>query len=93
MAGSKNIIGKVLSSPKDKVEADNNKKVEPKKPILMTRRELTDPFGSDEEDAVEPLNDNKTDAVIMNGNKESDQKEESKDLPKPNIVNLDFPII
>lgn len=90
LASSKNIIGKVLS-PKDKSDGDNNKKVD-KKPILMTRRELTDPFGSDDEDTPEvPANDNKCnqsktpengELPVLNGNKEGDE------LPKPNLVRI-----
>ncbi|XP_044729052.1 EH domain-binding protein 1 isoform X2 [Chrysoperla carnea] len=50
---SKNILGKVLSPTKDKLlqKRDSIPKVDNKnRPILMTRRQLTDPFGSDEEE-------------------------------------------
>lgn len=57
LSGSKHLLGKVLSPTKDKLTAasqanhNNVVVVAPKeKPILMTRRELTDPFGSDDED-------------------------------------------
>lgn len=57
LSSSKNILGKVLSPSKDKItqkdsvkKIEKMEKVEIKKPILMTRRELTDPFGSDDED-------------------------------------------
>lgn len=55
LSGSKNLIGKVLSPTRDKSPAQsmNNgsyTQTDPEKPLLMTRRELTDPFGSDEED-------------------------------------------
>lgn len=89
LASSKNIIGKVLSPPKDN-KVEENKKAESKKPMLMTRRELTDPFGSDEEDNPDIAIDNsvmnnKTNCdVLVNGdNSESGQ---AKDLPKPNPV-------
>ena len=56
LSGSKNLIGKVLSPTKEKSppQSMNNgsyTQTDPEKPqILMTRRELTDPFGSDEEE-------------------------------------------
>lgn len=54
LAGSKSILGKVLSPTKEKFNnrekskspVDSNQQ----RPILMTRRQLTDPFGSDDED-------------------------------------------
>lgn len=99
----KNIINKVIPSPvKDKQEIkkeekkQEEKKEETKKPILMTRRELTDPFGSDDED-TSPVQNCVTDSKIVevNGdinnkldigdNKESDKKDDLfTDLPKPN---------
>lgn len=54
LSSSKNILGKVLSPAKDKLITNQNGNKKPdKKPPLMTRRELTDPFGSDEEEEVE----------------------------------------
>lgn len=55
LSGSKNFIGKVLSPTKDKspppsMNNGSYTQTDPEKPILMTRRELTDPFGSDEEE-------------------------------------------
>lgn len=56
LTGSKNLLGKVLSPVKDKntiatsTVGQNNQAPPKEKPILMTRRELTDPFGSDDED-------------------------------------------
>lgn len=59
----------------------------------MTRRELTDPFGSDdEEETVEPLKDNKSvsepNGAVINGSNPPSEKTEDlfADLPKPNIV-------
>ncbi|KAF5289663.1 hypothetical protein FQR65_LT11780 [Abscondita terminalis] len=85
LASSKNILGKVLSPSKDKLGQNvNNKKAEVKKPILMTRRELCDPFGSDDED--EPISNDK---VEINGlcehqfDKDSEQK--GSELPIPNV--------
>lgn len=58
LAGSKNLIGKVLSparekSPPQSMSNGSYTQTDPEKQqptLLMTRRELTDPFGSDEED-------------------------------------------
>lgn len=63
LSGSKHLLGKVLSPTKDKnigqvsngqqsptITPTNNGPSAKEKPILMTRRELTDPFGSDDED-------------------------------------------
>lgn len=56
LSGSKHLLGKVLSPSKDRntfvpTPINNHNATAPKeKPILMTRRELTDPFGSDDED-------------------------------------------
>lgn len=96
---------KVLSSPtKEKLpqlpkKADEQKTVQEdkklSKPILMTRRELTDPFGSDDEE--EPLQketprDTKVveiNGTILNGNDLSPKENKDTvftDLPKPNIV-------
>lgn len=60
LSGSKHLLGKVLSPVKDRNtiaggghQALNNQSASQptkEKPLLMTRRELTDPFGSDDED-------------------------------------------
>lgn len=58
-SGSKHLFGKVLSPVKDRNSAtgvqqalNNQSPAQPtkEKPVLMTRREFTDPFGSDDED-------------------------------------------
>lgn len=58
-SGSKHLLGKVLSPVKDRNSIVGGQQalniqsaIQPTKdkPILMTRRELTDPFGSDDED-------------------------------------------
>ncbi|KAK9876845.1 hypothetical protein WA026_015080 [Henosepilachna vigintioctopunctata] len=104
---SKNILNKVLSADKDvkenketgKVVTEESKTVEVSKPILMTRRELTDPFGSDEEEDAAP---NEVDTAKVNGvNKNSEMngevnlvsedstaKEELPNVPKLNPVSL-----
>lgn len=86
LSSSKNIIGKVLSPSKDKLGQSVNKKaVEVKKQPLMTRRELCDPFGSDEEE------EGNTPVVVhnkiseMNGD-HCDREDKLGDLPKPNPV-------
>ncbi|KAK5640350.1 hypothetical protein RI129_011161 [Pyrocoelia pectoralis] len=87
LASSKNILGKVLSPSKDKLGQNmNNKKVEVKKPVLMTRRELCDPFGSDDEDE-NPASD-KPNNVEVNGVCDDyvseNGGEKSPELPIPN---------
>lgn len=98
LSSSKNIIGKVLSPSKDKL-GQNVKKPEVKKQPLMTRRELCDPFGSDDE---EEAPDNK----VMNSKIPEVSKEKCgdsldintndnklPDLPKPNPVSTIFHMI
>ncbi|XP_031834818.1 eps15 homology domain containing protein-binding protein 1 isoform X2 [Nomia melanderi] len=56
LASSKSILEKVLSPTKEKYLSKEKNKSPPRvpqvqqRPILMTRRQLTDPFGSDEEE-------------------------------------------
>lgn len=58
LSGSKHLLGKVLSPSKERnsiVPTPLSDTAVPKeKPILMTRRELTDPFGSDDEEEQKP---------------------------------------
>lgn len=58
LASSKSILGKVLSPTKEKLANNREKSKSPvpaaQRPILMTRRQLTDPFGSDDEDENPP---------------------------------------
>ncbi len=70
--GSKSLIDKVLSPTKEK-ERENKENAVKEKPILMTRRELMDPFASDEEDD-EKLNEN-----------ERIEKKEEDVLTPPNL--------
>lgn len=71
LSGSKHLLGKVLSPSKDKIHAIGNtggvvgaktpSSVTPtqqgqEKPFLMSRRELNDPFGSDDEDEQKSVN-------------------------------------
>ncbi|XP_057324606.1 EH domain-binding protein 1 isoform X3 [Microplitis mediator] len=55
LASSKSILGKVLSPTKEKYTREKSKSPPrslhvQQRPILMTRRQLTDPFGSDDEE-------------------------------------------
>lgn len=74
LTGSKHLLGKVLSPVKDKqIAMNNNNKIQTNAGsntmttpsmakdgnILMTRRELTDPFGSDDDDDDDDKNDEK----------------------------------
>lgn len=58
LASSKSILGKVLSPTKEKLANNREKSKSPvpaaQRPILMTRRQLTDPFGSDDEEEIPP---------------------------------------
>lgn len=56
LASSKSILGKVLSPTKEKFTREKSKSPvsTTPRPVLMTRRQLTDPFGSDEEDDISP---------------------------------------
>lgn len=75
LSGSKHLLGKVLSPTKDKLtaasQANHNNVVvvvAPKeKPILMTRRELTDPFGSDDEDDQQQQHQQQLQQLSPNG--------------------------
>lgn len=61
------------------------------KPILMTRREFADPFGSDDDEEtapIKPTEDTEANRNIVNS---TDFSKDTKndifsDLPKPNIV-------
>lgn len=86
--GSKNLLGKVLSPTRDKSNGvtptmPTNNSSNNAKPILMTRRELTDPFGSDDED-------NK-DSVMLDAN-ENKQNSDSLNSPSidPEVANVIF---
>jgi hypothetical protein len=93
LLGSKSIMSKVMSSPsKDKIQAkkQEEKKQEVKKP-LMTRRELIDPFGSDDEDEVadNKVINNKVPETNGEMNGSGDHKVKEKDVP--NDVFSDLP--
>lgn len=88
LSSSKHLLGKVLSPTKDKNSPVGNQQstntpnaITPNgqkdKPILMTRRELNDPFGSDDEDDLPPsyITDNQR----CNSNKKDDSP------PAPNL--------
>lgn len=91
-----------MSSPKKEMHPqlsnkDDQKLLETKnsKPILMTRRELTDPFGSDDEEESVQKTDLKeskpieSNGGLVNGTPISPKDEKDNvfsDLPKPNIV-------
>ncbi|KAK4873284.1 hypothetical protein RN001_015313 [Aquatica leii] len=86
LASSKNILGKVLSPSKDKLGQNiNNKKAEVKKPILMTRREWFDPFGSDDEEESAPVPSDKPEVNGLGEEQHLDKDAELKgsELPMP----------
>ncbi|XP_066151430.1 EH domain-binding protein 1 isoform X2 [Euwallacea fornicatus] len=89
--GSKSLINKVSSPTKEKSLPQCPKKQEDKKevpkPILMTRREFSDPFGSDEEEEASPTS-TKVNGDINGSSSSSESKDKEDvfaDLPKPNF--------
>ncbi|KAK9702012.1 Calponin homology (CH) domain [Popillia japonica] len=89
LASSKTIIGKVLSPSK----GSNPKKSEQKeKPMLMTRRELCDPFGSDDEDennTLESQGDRTPGGCENKADIRKTLNETKPELPKPNPQQCD----
>lgn len=90
---SKNILGKVLSPSKDK--QNQVKKVEAKKQPLMTKREWSDPFGSDDEEEepiVSPFEklSLKINGVFPDGKNCADNCAKSPELTMPNSVSKFF---
>lgn len=87
LSGSKNLIGKVLSptrekSPPQSMSNGSYTQTDPEKPPaqpLMTRRELTDPFGSDEEEEGE-MKGNGYNVVVA-----EDGEEEGEDGQQPQL--------
>ncbi|XP_063980335.1 EH domain-binding protein 1 isoform X1 [Diachasmimorpha longicaudata] len=73
LASSKSILGKVLSPSKEKYSSREKSKSPPRsvhmpqqRPILMTRRQLTDPFGSDdEEENIQVVDDKLFQSISM----------------------------
>lgn len=60
LASSRSILEKVLSPTKEKYLTREKSKSPPRvRPILMTRRQLTDPFGSDDEEEKLQIIDDK----------------------------------
>ena len=73
LASSKSILEKVLSPTKEKSLSREKSKSPPRilqvqqRPILMTRRQLTDPFGSDEEEEnIQIIDEKWPQSVTMN---------------------------
>ncbi|XP_018320428.1 EH domain-binding protein 1 [Agrilus planipennis] len=108
LSGSKNILGRVLSPSKDKgtghINNNNNnnnnnsgnKKGDAKKPVLMTRRELCDPFGSDEEDdsGVKTVQEESPVLVTLQANGVGPESEtDNVDKKDPSVISVtDIPI-
>ncbi|XP_066260319.1 EH domain-binding protein 1 isoform X2 [Euwallacea similis] len=89
--GSKGLINKVSSPTKEKSPPQCPKKQDDKKevlkPILMTRREFSDPFGSDEEEEASPTS-TKVNGDINGSSSSTESKDKEDvfaDLPKPNF--------
>ncbi|XP_014259920.1 EH domain-binding protein 1-like isoform X2 [Cimex lectularius] len=86
LLSSKNILGKVLSPTKEKFREKSkspinvpNNATNTQRPVLMTRRQLTDPFGSDDEDESQS-NEKKL-------NKGDSWSQSSQDSASLNLVN------
>lgn len=88
LASSKTIIGKVLSPSKGTNAKKSEQKVD--KPILMTRRELCDPFGSDDEEENNPTPDNKiiSNEILETNDTKKVTSDGKQDFPKPNLVSI-----
>ncbi|EEB12203.1 protein MLP1, putative [Pediculus humanus corporis] len=80
LASSKSILEKVLSPTKDKVTFNRDKSKSPpvksSRPILMTRRQYSDPFGSDEEDEMTAQ-----DVNVINSTEEKKFKTNHSSIP------------
>ncbi|XP_012277259.1 EH domain-binding protein 1 isoform X1 [Orussus abietinus] len=83
LASSKSILGKVLSPTKEKYTIRDKSASPPRttqvpqRPILMTRRQLTDPFGSDEEDENIQIVDEKWSQSISTNKSQSPSRDDS----------------
>nr|CAD7568752.1 unnamed protein product [Timema californicum] len=82
LASSKSILGKVLSPTKEKFALRDKSKspvnTTTPRPMLMTRRQLNDPFGSDDEDEEPPpIIDDKKSGNIQLTRSQSSQDGES----------------
>lgn len=97
LSGSKHLLGKVLSPSKDKnhaisaggVAAKTPSTVTPtqqggdkEKPFLMSRRELNDPFGSDDEDEQKSVNNVHT---MENQRNSCNMKRDDSPTTAPNL--------
>ncbi|XP_046751457.1 EH domain-binding protein 1 [Diprion similis] len=79
LAGSKSFLGKVLSPTKEKHAAREKSKSpsrtgqitqpqppqQQQRPVLMTRRQLTDPFGSDDEEELQVVQDKSSQSISI----------------------------
>lgn len=103
LTGSKHLLGKVLSPVKDKQFPTNNNKIQTngsqssytaantpaskENTILMTRRELNDPFGSDDED--EQQSGSQTQKTTNDANADSQRNNSHVNKVESPISNLD----
>ncbi|XP_012265928.2 EH domain-binding protein 1 [Athalia rosae] len=90
LAGSKSILGKVLSPAKEKYTAREKSKSPPRtgqiaqpqplqqqRPVLMTRRQLTDPFGSDDEEELQVVQDKSSQSISIGRSQSSTRDNDS----------------
>ncbi|KAK6619087.1 hypothetical protein RUM44_003469 [Polyplax serrata] len=89
LASSKSILEKVLSPTKDKAVSPREKSKSPPtkspRPILMTRRQYSDPFGSDEEDEITTQ-----DLNIVNSSEEKLQRTTHTFIPQSYSVGAEL---
>ncbi|XP_078043568.1 eps15 homology domain containing protein-binding protein 1 isoform X2 [Augochlora pura] len=92
LASSKSILEKVLSPTKEKYLSKEKNKSPPRvpqvqhRPILMTRRQLTDPFGSDEEEENMQIDDEKWSQSVSVNKLQSPVRDDATDKGSRDIT-------
>nr|XP_033341779.1 EH domain-binding protein 1 isoform X2 [Megalopta genalis] len=92
LASSKSILEKVLSPTKEKYLSKEKNKSPPRvpqvqhRPILMTRRQLTDPFGSDEEEENMQIVDEKWSQSVSVNKLQSPVRDDATDKGSRDIT-------
>ncbi|XP_017753383.1 PREDICTED: EH domain-binding protein 1 isoform X4 [Eufriesea mexicana] len=103
LASSKSILEKVLSPTKEKYLSREKSKSPPRitqaqqRPILMTRRQLTDPFGSDEEEEniqiidekwSQSISINKSETPIHNSQNDDERQQQLRERARRLIAEV-----
>ncbi|BET01506.1 Protein of unknown function (DUF3585) [Nesidiocoris tenuis] len=98
LSSSKTILGKVLSPTKEKLREKSKSPVTvpstpTPRPILMTRRQLTDPFGSDEEDESEgKTTGTRSKSSLDSGSTKSNSRSNSREGSETRILPNNLPL-